>query len=61
MGSSNSHEHLISSKTRVLLKCRMYLEQWEPKDNLNISTEGEKLKKSGTSARYVQAYAIETT
>jgi len=39
----------------------MYLEQWEPKDNLNISTEGEKLKKSGTSARYVQAYAIETT
>ena len=60
MGSSNSHAHQIRSKPRVLLKQKNMSRAVVAKEKFEYCYRGRNLKKSGTSAKYVQAYTIKT-
>lgn len=60
MASGNSCAHQISSKPRGLLKWKNMSRVVVAKEKFEYCYRGRNLKKSGTSARYVQAYTIET-
>lgn len=58
MGSSNPHAHQKNPKPRVLLKWKNMSRAVAAKEKFAYRYRGRNLKKSGTSARYVQVYTI---